>query len=229
MSGSYHQFCPVSKAMEVLDQRWTLLVVRELLSGSRRFNEMRRGLPTMSPTLLSKRLQELDRAGLVRHQDGDREGEYELTQAGQELRPVVEMLGAWAVRWIELGDADLDPKLLLWDWHSIFDRDLLPPTRTVVSFCFPELPARQRRWWMVLRPDEVDVCDFDPGFDISVSVTGSLRDLVGIWRGDLDWPRALRSGAVALSGPTELRRAVPGWFRPSRFAAVPRPDLAVTG
>jgi DNA-binding HxlR family transcriptional regulator len=229
MSG-YQQFCPVSKAMEVLDQRWTMLVVRELLSGTAHFNQMRRGLPTMSPTLLSKRLQELERAGLVRRRQGDREVEYRLTAAGEELRPIVEALGAWAVRWVgELGDADLDPKLLMWDWHRIVDRSTVPGTRTVVCFEFPDQPPRQRFWWMILGPVDVDVCDFDPGHGVAVSVAGRLRDLVEVWRGDRSWAQVLRSGAVTLTGPAEFRRAVPVWFRPSKFAAVPRPQVGVPG
>src|SRR4051794_6516852 len=132
MGSPYRQFCPVAKAMELLDERWTLLVVRELVVGTERFNELRRGLPRMSPTLLSRRLQQLVRAGVVeRHEDGT-DVRYVLTDAGRELRPVVEALGAWGTRWIgELGDEDLDPKLLLWDMHRNVDRAALPDGRTV--------------------------------------------------------------------------------------------------
>jgi DNA-binding HxlR family transcriptional regulator len=127
MSASYHQFCPVSKAMELLDERWTMLVVRELVSGSEHFNELRRGLPRMSPTLLSRRLHLLVRAGVVDRQLEGNDVRYVLTQAGHELRPVVEALGAWGTRWIgELGDGDLDPKLLMWDMHRHIDKDAIP-------------------------------------------------------------------------------------------------------
>jgi DNA-binding HxlR family transcriptional regulator len=133
---AYHQFCPVAKAMELLDERWTLLVVRELVTGSQHFNALRRGLPRMSPSLLSKRLQQLTRAGVVERTD---DGRYVLTAAGEELRPVVEALGGWGVRWIgELGDADLDPQLLLWDMHRNVDHAAVPPTQTVVRFHFPD-------------------------------------------------------------------------------------------
>ena len=129
MGSPYHQFCPVAKAMELLDERWTLLVIRELLAGSTRFNDLRRGVPTMSPTLLSKRLAQLARAGVVARHDDGREVSYELTLAGEELRPVVEALGAWGMRWTgELGDVDLDPKLLLWDLHRNVDRELAAGT-----------------------------------------------------------------------------------------------------
>jgi DNA-binding HxlR family transcriptional regulator len=221
MGASYHQFCPVAKAMELLDERWTLLLVRELLIGPAHFNDLRRGLPRMSPALLAKRLQQLTRAGVVERVDG--EG-YRMTPAGAELRPVVEALGAWGVRWIgELGDADLDPKLLLWDLHRNVAPPLVPPGRTVVAFEFSGVPApHHRHWWMVLSPGEIDVCDTDPGFDVSVRVTAELRAMVLIWRGDLSWPHALRSGDVVVHGPERWRRAVPEWFAPSQFAAVPR-------
>lgn len=228
MGASYHQFCPVAKAMELLDERWTLLVIRELLAGSTRFNDLRRGVPSMSPTLLSKRLGQLVRAGVVvRHDDG-REVSYELSAAGQELRPVVEALGAWGMRWTgELGDPDLDPKLLMWDLHRNVDLSLLPHGRTVVQFRFPDVAPKLRSWWLVLTREEVDVCDFDPGHEVAVSVNGQLRTLVQVWRGDLPWSDALRTGAVALQGPEHFRRAVPLWFPPSRFAAVPRPEAPV--
>jgi DNA-binding HxlR family transcriptional regulator len=227
MGSPYHQFCPVAKATELLDGRWTLLVIRELLSGSRHFNDLRRGVPKMSPALLSKRLHELVRAGVVERRDDGREVAYLLTPAGEELRPVVEALGAWGTRWVgELGDADLDPKLLLWDLHRNVNADLIPPGRTVVTFRFLDVPARERDWWLVLTSAAVDVCDFDPGYDVAVSVTGLLRELVLVWRGDLGWAQALRSGSLTVQGPEQLRRALPEWFPPSRFAAVPRPDVA---
>ncbi len=224
MSASYHQFCPVSKAMELLDERWTMLVVRELVSGSEHFNELRRGLPRMSPTLLSRRLHELVRAGVVDRQVEGNDVRYVLTQAGHELRPVVEALGAWGIRWIgELGDGDLDPKLLMWDMHRHIDKDAIPDGRTVVQFRFPDAPSDARDWWLVITRGEVDVCDVDPGHAVAVTVTASLRSMVNLWRGDLSWSNALRAGAVEVHGPEGLRRAVPGWFTLSSFAAVPRP------
>ena len=221
MGTSYHQFCPVSKAMELLDERWTMLLVRELVTGSRRFNDLRRGLPRMSPTLLSRRLHQLTVAGIIERK-GD---EYMLTDAGHELRPIVEALGAWGIRWIgELGDEDLDPKLLLWDMHRNIDHGTLPAGRSVVEFQFTDIaPPNQARWWLVLTHDDADICDFDPGFPVSVTIRSSLRRMTEIWRGDVSWAAALRAGSVAMDGPTALRRAVPGWFTLSTFASVPRP------
>lgn len=224
MGMAYNQFCPVAKAMELLDERWTLLVVRELVSGSEHFNDLRRGLPRMSPTLLSRRLQQLARAGVVERRVDGNDIRYVLTQAGEELRPVVEALGTWGIRWIgELGDEDLDPKLLLWDMHRHVDPDAIPDGRTVLKFRFPDAPADVRDWWLVITRDDTDVCDVDPGYEIAVTVTADLRSLVRIWRGDLAWSAALRAGTVVLQGPEALRRGVPGWFTLSDFAPVPRP------
>lgn len=224
MGASYGQFCPVAKAMELLDERWTLLIVRELVTGSQHFNQLRRGVPRMSPTLLSKRLSQLTRAGIVERTVDDDGVRYVLTPAGHELRPVVEALGVWGVRWIgELGDEDLDPQLLLWDMHRNVDHDEVPAGRTVVQFRFRDVPAGHRHWWLVITPADVDVCDADPGYPVDVTVTADLRRLVEVWRGDLDWSGALRTGAVEVHGPQALSRAVPRWFALSAFAAVPRP------
>jgi DNA-binding HxlR family transcriptional regulator len=210
--------------MELLDERWTILVIRELLSGSRRFNELRRGLPRMSPTLLSKRLQQLARAGIVERRGDGSDVSYLLTPAGQELRPVVEALGVWGTRWIgELGDEDLDPKLLLWDMHRNINHAAVPAPRAVVHFRFRDVPAPLRHWWLVITPEEADVCDVDPGHQVAVTVTASLRGLTRVWRGDLTWTEAVGSGALELDGPTTLRRALPHWFKLSTFAEIPRP------
>lgn len=224
MGASYHQFCPVAKAMELLDERWTMLVLRELMSGSQRFNEIRRGVPRMSPTLLSKRLNHLVTAGVVNRTAVGSEVQYTLTTAGKELAPIIEALGAWGVRWVgEIGDADLDPTLLLWDIRRNVNHDVLPPGRSVVRFAFPDVPVGLRDWWLVLTRDEADVCDEDPGHPVTVTVTSSLRLMTAVWRGDTSWAAALRSGQMRVEGPTAVRRSLPGWFRLSMFAAVPRP------
>ncbi len=225
---SYGQFCPVAKAAELLDQRWTLLVLRELFAGSTHFNELRRGVPRMSPSLLSKRLKALARAGVLeRSHDGDATA-YRLTPAGRELRPLIEGLGAWGIRWIpELGDTDCDPHLLLWDIHRRVDLGALPPGRTVVRFRFPDVTAAVRDWWLVLTSSEVDVCNTDPGFGDDLVVEAALPALVRIWRGDVGWSTALASGEVVLRGPAALRRALPGFLRLSVFAGVARPATRV--
>lgn len=227
MGAPYRQFCPVAKAMELLDERWTMLLVRELVCGSEHFNELRRGLPTMSPSLLSKRLQQLVRAGVVERRDDGHGVRYLLTPAGEELRVVVEAVGTWGTRWIgELGEADLDPRLLLWDMHRNIDLALVPATRTVLWFRFPEVPARTRDWWLVIDHGEVDVCDADPGHPVTVALTTPLRTLTRVWRGDVGWTDVVRTGELVVEGPPEVRRAVPSWFKLSQFAAVPRPERA---
>ncbi len=224
MGASYHQFCPVAKAMELLDERWTLLLVRELLTGSGRFNDLRRGLPRMSPTLLSKRLHQLVRAGVVVKQGGGSDVRYLLSPAGRELRPIVEALGVWGVRWVgELGDVDLDPKLLLWDMRRNVDHAAVPPRRTVIQFRFPEIPLHND-WWLVIANGDVDACDVDPGFAVDATVTAPLRCMVAIWLGDRTWADAVRSGELVLAGPSKTLRTLPAWFRLSQFAAVPRPE-----
>lgn len=230
MPASYGQFCPVAKAMELLDERWTLLVVRELMSGSRHFNDLRRGLPRMSPALLSKRLQSLARAGVVeRWEDGSRVS-YQLSQAGKELEPIVEALGSWGIRWVpQIGDEDLDPHLLMWDIHRNIAVDALPAGRTVLRFTFTDVPASSRDWWIVVTTAGIDVCDADPGFDVRVAIETDLRTLTLVWRGDLTWTAALRTGALELQGPAPARRALPEWLTLSPFAPTPRPVPAVSG
>lgn len=219
----YSQFCPIAKAMELLDERWTLLIVRELLSGSQHFNEIRSGNPRISPALLTKRLRTLERYELVeRHEDGHRV-RYSLTRAGAELFPIVEAIGVWGTRWAaDLGDRDLDPQVLLWDVHYNIVHEALPPGRTVVHFVFPEADRDQQRWWLVLTAEEADVCQSDPGHHVDVTVTADLRALTAVWMGDRTWTDVLREGSVALQGASALRRAFPSWLKLSMFADVPR-------
>lgn len=219
----YGQFCPVAKAMELLDERWTLLVVRELLMGSTRFNELRRGVPRMSPALLSRRLRRLCDAGVIERRGPENRASYVVTDAGRELLPVVEALGRWGTRWIpELGDADLDPHLLLWDMHRGLNRTAMPHERTVLAFEFTDVARSSSRWWLVVNPDEVDVCDADPGFEAIVTVTVGLRVLTRLWRGDIDWAAAQRAG-LRVAGPAWACRGLPDWLQMSPFAVVPRP------
>lgn len=221
---SYGQFCPVAKAMELLDERWTMLVVRELLLGSRHFNELRRGVPKMSPALLSKRLQTLTRAGIVKRSQADGRTSYTLTESGRELNDVVQALSVWGIRWMgELGDDDLDPHLLMWDIRRNVPVDNWPRARTVLAFRFAGARPKASSWWLVVADGEADVCDVDPGYDVAATVSTSLRTMTEIWRGDLSWSRSLLDGSVSVQGPSEMRRAVPQWLGQSSSAAVPRP------
>ncbi|USQ81919.1 helix-turn-helix transcriptional regulator [Ornithinimicrobium faecis] len=223
----YGQFCPIAKTMEVLDERWTVLIVRELLCGSHHFNELRRGVPRMSPALLSKRLRDLTRVGIVERQEIGGRVRYELTPGGQELAPVIMALGEWGARWMtQLGDEDLDPHLLMWDVRRNVVLGALPDERTVVNFHFTDVPVRgQNRWWLVVQAGEVELCDFDPGFAAAVSVICPLRTMVRVWRGDISWAQAQRDHDLRLEGSATARAALPGWLSLSTFAGVARPTL----
>jgi len=222
---TYGQFCPVAKAMEVLDERWTLLVVRELLAGSKHFNEVRRGVPKMSPTLLSKRLRSLERHGIVERTSNGSRATYALTPCGRDLVGVVTAMGLWGLRWIgEMGEDDLDPHLLMWDMQRTIPIHAWPRGRTVVRFDLDDVAPKSARWWLMVNGDVSDVCDFDPGHDIDAIVSTGLRTLTRIWRGDESWELALRAGSVTVGGTSDVRRAVPGWLGQStlaQLAAVP--------
>ncbi len=221
---SYGQFCPVAKAMELLDERWTLLVVRELLMGSRHFNDVRRGVPRMSPALLAKRLRTLQHAGLIERRDHGGRVAYLLTGAGEELRPVIEALGRWGTRWVpELGDQDLDPHLLMWDIHRNLNLDAIPDGRTVLHVQFSDVPRPAAWWWLVIDADGVDVCDVDPGHPITVTIATPLKTLTDLWRGEMSWSVATRAG-LRIQGPQWARRALPRWLQLSVFAPIPRPQ-----
>jgi DNA-binding HxlR family transcriptional regulator len=210
--------------MELLDERWTMLVVRELLAGSSHFNDLRRGVPKMSPALLSKRLKSLIRAGVVDRTDIDGRTTYSLTECGKELADVVDSLGAWGVRWIgELGEEDLDPHLLMWDMRRTIPIDAWPRARTTLAFHLDGVAPKASRWWLVVASGEADVCDFDPGYEVAGTVETSLRTLTRIWRGDVDWAHAQLDGSVKVSGPADVRRAIPEWVGQATLAAVPRP------
>jgi DNA-binding HxlR family transcriptional regulator len=219
----YGQFCPVAKAAEIFAERWTPLILRELLLGSRRFNELEAGLPRISHSLLTQRLRSLERAGLVERQltASGRTAEYHLTRAGQELWDVVEALGTWGQKWVnhEIGDDDIDPDLLLWDMHRRIDLGRLPARQIVIQFDFTGLSTS--RYWLVLRPDEVSVCVTDPGFEPDLFVTADTRALHQVWVGHLTFADVLRNGRIVLDGPRALTRAFPGWFQLSMFAHIP--------
>lgn len=222
MSG-YGQFCPVAKAMEILDGRWTMLVVRELLEGSRHFNDLRRGVPKMSPALLSKRLQTLIRVGVVERSQAGGRTSYTLTECGRELNDVVQALGAWGLRWLpEVGDEDLDPHLLMWDIHRKLPLDDWPRQRTALAFRFRDVAPKASAWWLTVADGRADVCDVDPGCEVAATITCGLRSLTEVWRGDRSWQRALLDGSVTIDAPPEVRRAVPEWIGQSRLAAVAR-------
>ncbi len=219
----YGQYCPVAKAAELIDQRWTLLVIRELLAGNTKFNDLHRGVPLMSRTLLSRRLRQLVANGFVERRLQPDGPTYQLTEAGEQFRDIIQALGEWGVRWIDsLNDEDLDPAFLLWDMQRSIDLEALPTHRVVVAITFRELQGNLRDWWLVLTPAEVDVCEHDPGYGTDLSLDTQLRTFVRVWRGDLDWDEAVQAGGLLVGGPTELRRQLRQWLKLSHFSSVTR-------
>lgn len=223
-TGSYRQFCPVAMAAEILCTRWTVVLLRELIAGSTRFNDLRRGVPRMSPALLSQRLKDLEAAGIVARiaSASDRGAfEYQLTAAGRELRPIVEAFGIWGQRRIdaELSLQHLDVQLLMWDMHRNLNTTPMPVRRSVVQFAYPKLPAAQRLWWLIVEPKEgVDLCSVDPGFDVDLYVSVDLRTMTSIWMG-LDTVRAaVASSRMMLTGNRQLASAMQSWLGLSPFA-----------
>ena len=184
--GSYKQFCPVAMASEILCTRWTVVLLRELISGSTRFNELRRGVPRMSPALLSKRLKDLENAGLITRKRGTRGPdayEYTLTAAGKDVGEVVMAVGRWGQKWIETGSSleNLDPNLLMWDIRRNIDPAPMPRTRNTIEFIFVDLPEARRNWWLVVEPREgVDLCSVDPGFDVDLYLSTDVRTSTGV-------------------------------------------------
>ena len=222
----YGQFCPVAMAAEVLGARWTILVLRELLCGSTRFNELRRGVPRMSPALLSKRLAELETHGLLERKV-DAQGnapEYHLTEAGEELRPVIMSLGGWGQRWLEsqLSLKNLDPSLLMWDMRRNLKPDALPQRRITIQFLYPQLERGQRKWWLVVDKaaahGPVDLCMLDPGHEIDLHVVTDLRTMTAVWMGITSIREAVDSGQLRLSGAPELTERIGEWLGLSAFA-----------
>jgi DNA-binding HxlR family transcriptional regulator len=210
----YGQYCPITRALEVLGGRWTLLVVRDLLVGATRFNELARGLPGMSRGLLSKRLLQLERDGLVVHADGA----YRPTAACEELRPLVFGLAEWGARWAfgEPRPDELDPTVLMWWIRGGIDPDGLGGGRTVLHVRVPD--ARRPRFWFVVTPGDVSLCFTDPGFEVDAVLESSLGVLYQVWVGALPLPGALRDGRVQLTGRRDVVRRLPGALRLSPVA-----------
>lgn len=216
MSKGYGQFCPIAKASEILGERWMALVLRELMYGSRRFNEIARGVPLMSRGLLSARLQQLVDADIARRTGA---GEYRLTPAGEALRPIIEGMGLWALQWgqASLADHDLDDRLLMWAMRRYLR---VPPAykdrRVVLRFDFFGLPpsarTATRSWWLVVERGEVEVCIKDPGYETALTMTADLRALMEVLLGQRAYNGALRDGSIRIDGAKAFVRSLPDWM-----------------
>jgi DNA-binding HxlR family transcriptional regulator len=219
---TYGQFCPVAQALEIIAERWTLLVVRELLCGSHRFNDLLRGVPKMSRTMLSARLKSLEDAGLVhrRLQDVGGAPEYHLTRAGEELKTVVMSVGEWGHRWLDgtLPETQLDPGLLMWDIHRRIDHEAVTLPRVIVRFEFSDLDQAKKRYWLKLEDGDAEVCFKHPGFAEDLVVVTDVRTLTEVWMGRRALADAIASGVVRIDGTPSVRRDFPAWLKLSTFA-----------
>lgn len=225
MERGFGQFCPVALASEVLTQRWTLLVIRELLAGSTRFNDIRRGVPRISATLLKERLETLEHAEIVmrRRSTGGEAHEYVLTKAGEELKPVLTGIGEWGQRWArDIQPEDLDPGWLVWNVHRRLNMAQMPARKTVIQIEFTDGPRDGRYFWLVCNDGRVEVCLKDPGYAVDLYVRTTVRVLAETWRGLRSVRQEVRSGAIGLDGKATLRRAFPNWLLLSIYAPIAR-------
>jgi DNA-binding HxlR family transcriptional regulator len=217
---SYGGFCPIAKAVEVVGDRWTLLIIRELLSDTRHFNDFRHALPGIPRSLLSKRLRLLEDAGVVTRREEGRRVEYHLTVAGKELYDVIWGLGAWGQRWVNLtiGAEDVEPEMLMWDMHRRIHVDQLPAERVVAQFDFRGVA--RGTYWMLLERPEPSVCLVDPGFQIDLLITTDTVALHRVWMGHLDIYDAIGAGSIVVEGTPALVKAFPSWLALNLFAGI---------
>ena len=222
---TYGQFCPVALGAEIFAERWTPLIVRELLIGPRCFSDLHRGVPRISKNLLTQRLESLRSSGIIEHVEVDREHSrhhYRLTPAGRQLGPVVEALGTWGYNWAckDLEDENIDPDFLMWVMRRMVRIDALPEERVVVAFQFRQ--HADRYYWLVLHRPEVDLCIKDPGYDVSLEVEGTVRAFAHVCLGHMGLLQAMREGDVDVRGAPRYRKALPSWLGVTHFAAAAR-------
>ncbi|CAM4162240.1 winged helix-turn-helix transcriptional regulator [Nocardia ninae] len=209
----YGQYCPISRALDVLGERWSLLILRDLLLGTARYNDLARGLPGLSRSLLAKRLRQFERAGLVEKVGSA----YLLTAAGRELEPILFGLGEWGARWA-FGDpqqAELDPAVLVWWMHTRLDTSSFPGKRHVLAVRFTDVP---HRFWIVVESGVPSVCAADPGYPVDVTIISDVGSLYLVWLGRLPVIQAIRTGRLSFAGPSALTRRMPSVLRLSPMA-----------
>jgi DNA-binding HxlR family transcriptional regulator len=228
---TYGQYCPIARASEILAERWTPIILRNLLNGSTTFTEIANGAPGLSRTLLTSRLRELERAGVVvtAPNPAGRGSVYFPSEAGRDLAAVMTAMGTWGERWIELAPHHLDPGFVLHAWVNWYlVRDKLPGRRVVAQFRFPELPARARTFWVIFDGDRSEVCLKDPGFEPDLLVEADARALAEWHLGRIEWVDALRGEQVRVDGPSSLARALPTWNRRSGASRLPKTRVAAS-
>jgi DNA-binding HxlR family transcriptional regulator len=221
MSG-YGQFCPVARASEIFAERWTPLIVREIMSGHHHFSEILKGLHSISPSMLGQRLRSLEHKGVIETWPNPtgRGSTYHLTEAGSQLAEIVRGLGIWGQQWLELQREHLDGHVAMWAILTHLRADKLPPQRRVVRFEFRD---EKRRYWLVLRRDDPDLCYSDPGFGDDLVIRTDLECITRVYLGQLRLAEARRSGRLEVEGPRELARRLDEWFPVSPFAPHARP------
>ncbi|MGB7260901.1 MAG: helix-turn-helix domain-containing protein [Albidovulum sp.] len=232
MSHSYGQWCPIAKSTEILGEKWTMLIVRELLMGSTRFSELQRGLGSISPTLLTRRLATLEQYDLVykRQIQGGRGHEYLPTASCKQLQPILLALGSWGMEWSKsfMKDSDYDVELLMLYLQRSVVTENLPGGKTVVLFQFTDFPA-QPKWWITAEGETVDVCTSDPGLDVDVFVTTKVRAMADAWLGRTSYKAAKASGAMEIIGPVALTRNISNWLSDCIFASLPNAEDILAG
>jgi len=225
---NYGQFCPISKATEILGERWSVLIVRELLMGGRRFNELQRGLGDISPALLTARLKSFEEQGLVvkRRINGQRGYEYFPTSSCEALLPVLVAIGEWGLCWQrdKLTHDDFDIEFLMLYLERSIDPSQLPGDRSVIHFKFRDLPE-QTDWWLLVDGDQVDVCITRPGRDVDLFFTTTVRTMHDVWMGDRSYREAMQAGDLIVEGDPALTRRISSWLRPSMFVASRRAPI----
>jgi len=221
---SYGQFCPVAKAAEVFCERWTALIIRDLAGAPRRFSALQRGVPLMSPTLLSRRLKALEAEGIVARERAASGGHwlYRLTQAGEEFVPLVMTLGTWGQRWArrELAENEIDLSLFIWAMENTVDPTAFGERRTVVRMELTDQPKAKRVWWFLNENGRVELCVDQPGPEIDLYIAAALPDMIRVWRGDESYSRVLEDGRLEVHGASRLCRAARRWLSASLLAHV---------
>lgn len=226
----YSQFCPIAKATEILGEKWTILIVREILMGARRFSELQRGLGDISPALLTSRLKSLEMQGMIARKKiaGQKGYEYFPTEACEALLPVLVSLGKWGLCWARhtVLDADFDVEFLMYYLERSIDPSKMIGDESVIRFQFTDL-VEQKDWWLLIRNDTVDLCLKDPGKDVDVYFTCTVRTMHDVWMGERTYRDAINSGDLYVQGDPALTRNIRSWLRPSIFGEsdrVPLPD-----
>jgi len=211
---NYGQFCPLAQATQLLCERWTLIVVREFIAGSTRFSELQKGVPTMSPTLLSTRIKQLLAAGVIKKEGEQGNFSYQLTQAGQELRPIVELLGAWGHRWAisDLSNGDLDAGLLMWDMRRSINASVFPDKKVVVQFGYPDAPQGAKKWWLISEQGEIDLCLNDPGYEVNLVINASLAIMTAVWTCQMKFNDAVKTKKIKVLGDAHLAKNLQNWI-----------------